>query len=63
MNGEKVLKLSTVADRLDLSVRTVRKYVREGAIPAHRIGPNQLLRVRESDLKEFGKESKNSERE
>lgn len=56
MDGDKLLKLSTVAERLDMSVRTVRKYVREGALPARRIGPNQLLRVKGSDVERFMKD-------
>lgn len=58
MTGDRLFKLSSVAERLDLSVRTVQKYVREGALTAIRIGPNQLLRVRDSELQRFAK-SKN----
>jgi excisionase family DNA binding protein len=60
MDGDKLLKLSTVAEKLDMNVRTVRKYVREGALPARRIGPNQLIRVKDSDVERFIKD-KNKE--
>lgn len=53
MDGERLYKLSTVADNLDLHVRTVQKYAREGKIQTVRVGPMRLLRVRESDFKKF----------
>ena len=56
MTNEKLMKLSSVADKLDLSVRTVQKYVREGALPVVRVGPYRLLRVRSEDFEKFSKE-------
>jgi excisionase family DNA binding protein len=53
MDGERLYKLSTVADNLDLNVRTVQKYAREGKLRTVRVGPMRLLRVREIDFKTF----------
>lgn len=58
VTNERLYKLSTIADRMDLSVRTVQKYVREGALPVVRVGPNQLIRVREAEFKKFADSEK-----
>ena len=51
MNGERLLRLSDVAVELDCSVATVKRRVREGALPAFRDG--RIVRVRESDLTRY----------
>ena len=45
--------LSDVADRFDVSVRTVRRWVDAGELVAHRFG--RQLRVSPEDLKTFEK--------
>ena len=45
------LSPNDIADALTLSPKTVRRWISDEALPAHRIGG--LLRVRESDLQAF----------
>lgn len=40
--------VTAVAARLDVSVKTVRRMIERGALPAYRIG--KLLRISEADL-------------
>ena len=47
--ARKYLRLSTVARRLDVSVKTIRAWIAKGKIPAERL-PNGYWRVREDDL-------------
>lgn len=51
--GPRLLKVSEVADRLRVCVRTVRNYIRRGLIRVVRLG--RAVRVDERDLEEFVK--------
>lgn len=46
--AERLHDVAAVAARLDVSVKTVRRMIERGALPAHRIG--KLLRISETDL-------------
>jgi len=48
---ERLLTIAQVAERLQLTENTIRKYVRAGNLPALKAG--RVWRVRESDLLEF----------
>jgi excisionase family DNA binding protein len=48
---ERLLSPEEVADRLAISPKTVRAYLREGRIKAMKVG--KLWRVRESDLQQY----------
>lgn len=48
---ERLLTIAQVAERLQLTENTIRKYVRAGSLPALKAG--RVWRVRESDLLEF----------
>jgi excisionase family DNA binding protein len=43
--------VTAVAARLDVSVKTVRRMIERGQLPAHRIG--KLLRISEADLVDY----------
>lgn len=43
--------LAEVADRLGVSIKTVRRILARGDLPAHRIG--RLLRVSDDDIERF----------
>lgn len=45
----KYLTLSQAADRYGVSVRTLRRRIAEGRLPAYRVGPRSI-RVAEADL-------------
>lgn len=45
---EKYLKLATAAEQFDLSIWTLRKWVRERIIPSYRFGRN--IRVKAEDI-------------
>ena len=47
----KLLSLKEVSEVLRLNINTVRRYVREGKIPAAKFG--RIYRVREEALEEF----------
>jgi hypothetical protein len=51
--GEKLYRLSTIADKADLPIRTVREHARKGILPTVRVGTNRVKRVRESDAKRY----------
>jgi excisionase family DNA binding protein len=46
--GERLLSVAEVAKRLDVSEKTVRRKVKSGELPAHRVG--KLIRIGESGL-------------
>jgi excisionase family DNA binding protein len=46
-----LLKVATVAARLDESVRQVRRWIASGELPVHRLG--RSVRVSEDDLARF----------
>ncbi|MCA9731892.1 MAG: helix-turn-helix domain-containing protein [Deferribacteres bacterium] len=48
---DKFLKLETVAEMLDVSIWTVRKWVKQRRIRTYRFG--RAVRIRESDLMRF----------
>lgn len=52
-DGEKLYRLSTVADRSGLSLRTVQKHVENGHLKVVRVGPFRRPRVRESDMRRY----------
>ncbi len=53
---DRYLSLQKVARVLGVSVQTLRKWVREGEIPAFWIGSR--MKLRESDLKEWIRQNK-----
>ena len=46
-----MLSLQTVAERADVAVKTVRREIERGHLPAYRIGAQ--IRVREDDLEAY----------
>lgn len=53
MEGERLFRLSQVADAADLSLRTVQNHVQKGALKVQRVGPAKLPRVTESELRKY----------
>ncbi len=52
--AEQLLSLGEVSKRLDVSVHTLRLWLREGRLPGFRMGGTKLgWRVRESELDRF----------
>lgn len=53
--GDKMLKIKEVAERLNVTERTVRNYIADGYLKAIRLngGKKQTLRVTEEALQEF----------
>jgi len=51
MESLKLYKIKDVAKILDISTRTVQKYITEGTLPAKKIGGS--WRIDEKDLKEY----------
>lgn len=49
--GERFLSVAAVADRLEVSQKTVRRKIASGDLPAHRVG--KLIRVSEGDLETY----------
>ncbi len=45
---KRLLKVATVADALEVCDRTVRRLIKRGELPAHRVG--RTVRVAEDDL-------------
>lgn len=50
---ERLLAPEEVAERLSIKVRTAREWMRQGKLPAFKLGDRGLLRVKESDLSAF----------
>lgn len=50
-NTAKLLRLTEVADRLDVSLITVRRLIKDGQIQTVRVG--RILRVRPQDLEAY----------
>lgn len=44
------VSLTLAAERFDLSVRTLRRYIAEGRLPAYRIAGTHTIRVRVTDV-------------
>lgn len=58
----KFLTVKEVAERLEVSDRTVRNWISKGILSAHRFG--KLIKISESDITDFINESKsNNEKE
>ena len=53
MTSEKLYKLSTLAERADLSVRTIQKHVEKGLLDVRRVGPYRVPRVTETEFKRY----------
>ena len=51
--GEKLYKLSTVADAASVSMRTVQRHVEKGLIEVRRVGPYGLPRIPESEVRKY----------
>ena len=47
----RLLSVATVADRLEVSVKSVRRWIETGKLKIHRLG--RCVRISESDLREF----------
>ncbi len=41
---------SAAADHLGVTVRTIRRYITDGLLPAYRVGPRGDIRIRPEDL-------------
>lgn len=52
-NGEKLYRLSTVADRAGFSLRTVQKHIENGDLKVVRVGPYRRPRVKETDMQRY----------
>jgi excisionase family DNA binding protein len=50
--GQGFLTIADVAERLNVSTKTVARRINSGDLPAHRFGP-RTVRISESDLKAF----------
>lgn len=48
-DGEKLLTLDNVSERLSVSISTVRRIVREGLLPAYRVGGRLRFKLHEVD--------------
>jgi excisionase family DNA binding protein len=44
-------KISAIAAKLDVSTKTVRRWIESGTLPAHRLG--RQIRVSDADLADF----------
>lgn len=49
MARRELISLAEAAERADVSVRTIRRYISAGRIPAHRVGP-RLIKIDARDL-------------
>ncbi len=54
MEGERLLSVGDVADRLKVTEDTVRRWLREGRLQAYRLGGGRSgWRISEADLRRF----------
>jgi hypothetical protein len=53
VDGEKLYRLSTIAEAADLTLRTVQRHVEKGLLPVKRVGPYGLPRVKESEMRKY----------
>jgi excisionase family DNA binding protein len=51
LSATRFLSPATVADRLDVSIKTVRRWIARGELPIHQFG--HLQRISEADLEGF----------
>jgi len=50
---KELLSVQEAADFLGLSVSTIRRYIRDGRLPAYRVAGERLLRIKRSDLEKL----------
>lgn len=63
MSGRTVyLSQDEAADRLDVSRRTVQRYIATDKLPAYKVG-DKLVKLRESDVDAFAKRVEHKKRE
>ena len=53
MADKQMLTLTDVAERLQVHIDTVRRWVREGELPAYQLGTRAGYRVKMSDFQAF----------
>lgn len=53
MDGEKLYRLSQVADAASVSVRTVQAHAQAGKLKIQRVGPYGLPRVTEKEMEKY----------
>jgi excisionase family DNA binding protein len=53
MTDEEMLTLTDVAERLHVHIDTVRRWVRDGELPAYQLGARAGYRVKMSDFRAF----------
>jgi excisionase family DNA binding protein len=53
MADEEMLTLADVAGRLQVNIDTVRRWVRDGELPAYQLGARAGYRVKRSDFHAF----------
>ena len=47
---ERLLTVDNAAQRINVSDKTIRRWIREGHLPCTKIGPAQRIRIKPSDL-------------
>lgn len=52
-DGEKLYKLSQLADAANVSIRTVQTHVEKGLVEVRRVGPFRLPRITEKEFKKY----------
>ena len=50
-SGPRLLSVASVADRLEVSAKTVRRWIETGKLRIHRLG--RCIRISEADLQDF----------
>ena len=50
-SSPRLLSAATVADRLEVSTKTIRRWIEAGALRVHRLG--RCIRISEADLQDF----------
>lgn len=53
MEGEKLYRLSALAEASGFTLRTVQKHVEKGLLEVRRVGPHRLPRVTETEMKKY----------
>ena len=53
VDDEEMYTVDEVAQRLRVNADTARRWIREGQLPAYRLGDRAGYRVKRSDLEEF----------
>lgn len=52
-NERELMHVREAADRLDVTMQTVRRHIADGELPAVRLGANGRYRIRRGDLEAF----------